>query len=353
MSHVILLGPYPPPYGGISIFNYTLFHYFNNRGMRAWAYGHANSKPNGVSEFLPKVSILATLLCKEGRRATFLDSLGYFLEYPSLKLVLTWIILKPFLKFHWIKVLHSGTLPSRFPRFSFLEKCAAILTVRFADEFIVVHNDLKVWLETTFRAKQKIWHICSLLPEYDSSDDCHLPKEVRQARASCKKLICSIGAFSPNYGFQIIAEVMEEIREETGESIGLVLIDGAFTREEAYKINTLNQREWITVLQEIPHPVLREILKKCDLFIRSTESESLGLSKIESILCGTPVVCTPVGETRGMQLFEFGNRDQMKVQIKKALFEDEKRVPASLVKTFRQEAENNLDSLESILINQP
>jgi glycosyltransferase involved in cell wall biosynthesis len=113
---------------------------------------------------------------------------------------------------------------------------------------------------------------------------------------------------------------VESIRRESGLNIGLLLIEGSFAHDEDYKSEVMQQRDWIIVLRDIPHSQVLQILKRSDVFVRGVAFESYGLSRVEALWSGAPVVATSVGETRGMLLYDFGNEEELIQQIKKALF---------------------------------
>ncbi len=89
----------------------------------------------------------------------------------------------------------------------------------------------------------------SLLPVPYSDDESPLTAEMDEAFFDAlrhARRVCSIGVFTPEYGFLHAAEAVERLRRETGEDIALVLLDGDFARDEAYREEVLRGREWIT-----------------------------------------------------------------------------------------------------------
>ncbi len=94
-----------------------------------------------------------------------------------------------------------------------------------------------------------------------------LPAQIEKSISRYDKLICSIGVFIPTYGFDHIANAVEVIRQESKTDIGLLLIDGSFASDESYKSKMLKHREWITVLENVPHGQVFQILKKSDVFV--------------------------------------------------------------------------------------
>ncbi|MBE0449095.1 MAG: glycosyltransferase family 4 protein [Actinobacteria bacterium] len=283
------------------------------------------------------------------RGDTCLDSSSFFFEYPSGRASIAWLMLKPLKRFRWVKVIHDGSLPTRYDNFGFKQKLLFKILIRFVDEFIVVSEDLHIWLRDIIRVKQKVSLIKSLLPIPPESFNAPLPVEIEQAIAHHDKVICSIGVFTPVYGFKDIAAAIESVRQESGLDIGLLLVDGSFAIDEDYKSEVLWQREWVTVVTNLPHPQVLQVLKRSDIFVRGVALESYGLSRVESLWCGTPVVATRMGETRGMLLYDYGDGEMLIQQIKEALFNPPMQNIRIWAERFECEAEDNLQAMLNIL----
>jgi len=128
-----------------------------------------------------------------------------------------------------------------------------------------------------------------------------------------------------------------------------VLLDGGFVRDESYRDQVLWERDWITVLEKVPNPEIYEILKRSDVFVRAFADESYGISRIEALWCGLPVVATRAGETRGMLLYDFGDVDQLVSQLQAALLYPVMEEPNPWAERYRREAEENLRALARVL----
>jgi len=204
---------------------------------------------------------------------------------------------------------------------------------------------LSVWLSTKINVKKKVSSIGSLLPILPDASNSSLPAQIENSISRHDKLICSIGVFIPTYGFDHIANAVEVIRQESKTNIGLLLIDGSFASDESYKSKILKHREWITVLESVPHGQVFQILKKSDVFVRGVAFESYGLSRVEALWSGTPVVATRVGETRGMLLYDFGNEKELIQQIKRAFFNSSAQDIRVWGDYFSREAGDNLTAM--------
>jgi glycogen(starch) synthase len=347
----ILLGPFPPPFGGVSIFMRALFDLSKGRGIRAWNYGRLASEENVRHIKIRRLGIVPALL-SEGFKARIIETAHFHLEYPNAILLPIWLAFKVILRFEWVKILHDGSLPSRYSGFGFVQRLLFRLAVRSVTEFVVVSEDLGNWLKNSIGVSQRISHIPSLLPVSTARLNAKIPGELQQALAgfrSCQRRIISIGAFIPSYGFKHVAQAVERIRNESGVDIGLLLIDANFARDEEFRADVLDGREWITVLEEAPHSAIYSILRESDLFVRGFQLESYGISRIEALWSGIPVIATNVGETRGMRLYEFGDIPELVRQIKESLdqpFPLEARLAAE---RFHIEAAENFDRYMKVI----
>ncbi|PYS75920.1 MAG: hypothetical protein DMF66_17580 [Acidobacteria bacterium] len=351
---VVLLGPHPPPYGGVSIYTSTLFEFLKNRGLCLWTYGDEELRGPQVRFMRDKRRELVPLVLREGRGARIADCTHFLVEYPS-ALVPLWLILKRLLRFEWIKIVHDGSLPSRHGRFNPVRRALFRLAVGGVTEFVAVGEELERWLREELRVKQKVSLVKSLLPVPHLGAEVVLPADAEAALASYLrrgKKVCSVGAFIPDYGFLHVAEAVERLRREACEDIGLLLLDGDFAADERYRAEVLRDREWIVVLKNVAHPNVFEIFRRSDAFVRAFGLESYGLSRVEAIWCGLAVVATRAGETRGMLLYDFGDVDGLTAQLKRALSGGRGREMREWAARYQQEAEENLRAITEKLFNE-
>ena len=109
------------------------------------------------------------------------------------------------------------------------------------------------------------------------------------------------------------------------------------------------ERDWITVLEKVPNAEIYPILKRSDVFVRAFAEESYGISRIEALWCGTPVIATRAGETRGMLLYDFGDVEQLVDQLQAVLLYPVREEPNPWAERYRREAEENLRRWQSYL----
>jgi len=349
---VVLFGPYPPPYGGVAIYVYLLHKHLERSQIDCELKAYRPDADLAEDAVHPVFSSVFKNFRTLTGNDVCLDSSTFFFEYLSGKAPVAWFFIKLLKRFRWIKVFHDGSLPSRYDSFQPLQKFYFKVLIRLVDEFIVVSEGLYDWLKNIIKVKQKVTLIRSLLPILPDIVDPNLQGEVEQIHAKYNKIVCSIGVFTPEYGFDQIANAVEQVRKKTGHNIGLLLIDSAFDSNgshNSYGERILQNREWIAIVRNIPHPQVLQVLRNCDVFVRGFLYESYGLSRIEAIWCDTPVIATNVGETNGMLLYEYGDEEMLTRQIQKALFESFIDDIRSWSDLYKQEAINNLQAIIKVL----
>ncbi|MDQ5836212.1 MAG: glycosyltransferase [Acidobacteriota bacterium] len=344
---VVLLGPSPPPYGGVSIYTSALFEFLKDRGLRLWTYGDEETGGPNVRFLRDKRRELVPLVWREARGARVADCTHFLFEYPS-ALVPVWVILKRLLGFEWVKIVHDGSLPSRHRGFGPARRALFRLAAGGVTEFVAVGEELERWLREEARVGAKVSLVRSLLPVPPQGFGATLPADLESSLASYlrrTKRVCSVGAFIPEYGFLHVAESVETLRRETGEEIGLLLLEGDFATDEGYRREVTGGRDWIVVLKNVARPFVFEIFRRSDAFVRAFGLESYGLSRVEAIWCGLPVVATRAGETRGMLLYDFGDVEALTAQLKRSLSGGHQQETADWAARYRQEAEENLRAI--------
>jgi glycosyltransferase involved in cell wall biosynthesis len=351
-KRIILFGPLPPPYGGVAIYMKALAAHLRGPNVRVWTYGGA--KPDDANARFIAHRRLGTLwaLIAEGRKARILDASHFHLEYPNPLLLPVWIVLKRLLGVEWYKNVLDGSLPKRYPQFGRMQRWLFHRAINAVDEFVVVSEDLRRWLKEELNVRQPMVIVPCLLPNPPNQRNAEFSRTTEkliQPYLAHSKRVCSIGVFYPSYGFKDVAESVEKLRERSGADIGLILLDGAFVRDELYREEVLRDRAWITVVEKVPNPELHEILKRSDVFVRAFADESYGISRIEAIWCGIPVVATRAGETRGMLLYDSGKLEELVKQLEVALFDTPSGENRIWAERYRQEAEENLQAMAEVL----
>jgi glycosyltransferase involved in cell wall biosynthesis len=343
---IVLMGPCPPPYGGVAIFTSGLFEFVKDSGVELWSEG-LQKTPNTRPTNYRRLGLVPLLLTR-GRRVRVIDQYHFLLEYPNPLMVPIWVALKLVLRFEWIKVVHDGSLPSRYHAFNSVRRMLFRLAVNSVDEFVTVNDNIGQFLRHEIGVSQRVRTVNALLP-IPPVEPKPLPRELESNLTPFDKVVVSTGVFIPSYGFAQVADAVETIRRESGRNIGLVLIDGAFIRDEAYRDMVLRQRDWIVVLEQVAHPQVLQIFRHSNVFVRGFRYEGYGLSRIEAIWCGIPVIAARGEESRGILIYDFEDTEALLAHLRKVLTDPDSRDIDHWAAVFQREAEENLERWKEIL----
>lgn len=356
-KRVILFGPLPPPYGGVSVLLSSLWLHLKDAKVLVWTFFGTSSADRRVTRFNHRRLGVLGALAKQGYKSRIVDFTHFHLEYPNPILLPIWLIAKSLLNFEWIKYILDGSLPERYVNFSVSQKRRFARALAAIDEFIVVSENLRAWLIDEVKVTRRITVIPCLLnipPEALNSNPAAITENLLEDFLKRQKRVCSIGTFIPSYGFEHVAIAIENLRAETNQDIGLLLLDGTFATDPEYREKVLAGREWVTVLTNIPNPEIYQILPRCDVFVRAFGAESYGISRVEAIWCGVPVIAVDVGETRGMLTYRFGDVESLTGLIRSVLSDYNKSELSSWANLFRAEADANLARfIETVRIDCP
>jgi len=349
-KNIVLLGPLPPPHGGVATYLETLYSHLKQENTTIWAYGQFEPDNKSIFKIEPTGENLLRFIKEIGMNTVVIDSSSFFIECPQKIFILKWLFLKQTVKFKWLKIIHKGSMPDLYNSFNLTNKIFARMSVRNIDHIITVNPELEDWFHNKFGPKINLNYISSLLPAQSKSENKTIPSEINHVFQDHKHVLCSIGIFSSEYGFDHTANVVEKLRNESQKNFQLILIDGGYAANTAFKEGILNNRPWIHVFKNIDNSCVSNILEKCKIFIRDVKYESFGLSRVEALWAGIPVIATNVGVTKGITTHTFGDEERMYQNIVEMLnIDDHQDMIKESVLYYQTEANNNLQNIVNLI----
>lgn len=315
MDKLWLIGSYPPPYGGVAIFVKNLHRCLAEQHVNHKMLISSSKSYEGMINLRDEIIQYGCQLIKIDAESCIIDSCNMFLEYPEINKARVWNIILKIKNWKWIKIFHDGTLPVRYKSFSYREKMMIINSVRKMYKIIVVSNELKNWLLEEIGYKGDIIVIDSILPQ--KIENKKLDGEIDKFIESYDYIVTSIGTCNKEYGFQDIVKAVE--RSQYRDRIGIILIDGSFAEKSQEYLKRADEyrkmRNVSYIGQGLDNETTISLLAQSTVFIRGVFHESYGISRVEAILAGTPVIATNVGETRGMLLYDPGDVGALKENL--------------------------------------
>ncbi|MHA1781095.1 MAG: glycosyltransferase family 4 protein [Candidatus Thorarchaeota archaeon] len=134
-----------------------------------------------------------------------------------------------------------------------------------------------------------------------------------------------VGRLSPDKGVDILLDAFKKYHKENKKTRLVLVGDGILK----YSLDNYEDGESIHWVGTVPHSHIPSILRKADAFVIPQNIGGLGMSVLEAMSCGLPVITTAVGETKRLVnanagiLIEPNNVDAV-VDAMRQISEDEK-----------------------------
>jgi glycosyltransferase involved in cell wall biosynthesis len=324
MKSVILVGPVPPPYGGMATYLSTLASCLQSAGyqvsMETTTAGQTSnlllSKFSKISRFL-EIGIRVAIAHPQVVQG-FTGSQDNFMAMGSIMWIARLTKKQVFLR------ISGGDFPGMIASAGGLKKTIIRSWLKGPHFVIAVSDAIREATINAGVAPEQVLRISSALPNPTVVKNGFIPEQVATLRKRCQPFVVSIGAFQEHYGVHLLLEAISGLRSNF-PGIGLLLImknrpdigAGPYEKKILRQIDALDLTAVVEILRDIPHSQVLEIIKQADLFVRPTLIDGDSNSIREAMMHGVPVVASRVGHRPdGIWLYEPDNLDVGGVQTK-------------------------------------
>lgn len=315
--HVLQLGPYPPPEGGVSrnmlairdklvAEGHTCSIIATTRGS-AVAADDAVFRPKKLLEFL---RLLRSINC---------DILHLHVGGDVTSRVMA-LVLACTAAGNGKKILsiHSGAFP--------LSKAAVQAKPRSFRSHIFKRYDRII---VSNEAIESVFHRYGVAPQNvrmimpyvlgEPDEDATIPEQYSRFYIEHSPVLLSVGGLEPDYDPLFQIDSMKKILAQFPNA-GLMLVgDGSMRSEVEKAVIASGYSERICVAGNVEHATTLHLIRDADVFVRTTLFDGDSISIREALFLGTPVVATDNGmRPRGVSLFEIGNIDEFTSAVRAA-----------------------------------
>jgi glycogen(starch) synthase len=350
-TRVTLFGPLPPPYGGVAVHVERLHELLLERGFdsRVLTLGSPaliDSRVRAVRPGPGRWPLSMVALASIAGRGGLVHSQTQFAADPRRLVLESLSIVARLRKLRWVETLHDQTIVTRFPDLPPGSRRLFVRAMLDATRIIAIGRSLKDFLVDVGIPEANVVVGQPLLPPRPE----RLPLPERYARffADHSPVLITIGALIPLYDITTIASAFRALLTREPRA-GLVIVVSGFASEPAYERQLWsglgNLTDSLLFLQDIPHDEVGALLQASTVLIRGAQVESFGLSRIEALFAGIPVVATDTGETRFITVYKHGNIESLIRAIETSSLTD----PDELRAAARHYSRVALASLDTIL----
>lgn len=325
--HILQLGPYPPPRGGV----WTNMEAIQDKLLEN---GHRSS----VISITKSESLRDEENVYHPRSSFDLLKLIFSLKYDvlhlhiggGLPLRVQFLILfcGLFTRGKAVLTFHSGGYPiSEEGRSVGYWTFRGFIFRRF-DQIIVVNSAMREMFEKFGINGRKIQLIYPFsLSEPKSGVD--VPKKFENFWKRLDRVLITSGLFESDYDLPLQINALADVVEKYPRT-GLVVLGSGSLREDVEElILTKHYRANILLAGDTDRDVVLHLIERADLMLRTTIFDGDAISVREALFLGTPVIATDNGmRPDGVRLIPVGDGDALEKAIEQEFENQEKPAPA-------------------------
>ena len=290
---VLLLGPYPPPHGGVQTNLVGIRSFLLKQGTPCAVINITrHRKPDADEVYYPKGPLQLMQLLSRLRYDVLHLHIGGMLTKRLLALGLIcakWPGKKSVLTFH------SGGFPSSPEGQALGPSSSAAMVLRAFDGVIGVNAQIINFLHRLGVPESRTRLISPYVFVEDEPSASSLPKPLASFFEMYDQVLVSVGLLEPEYDLSLQIRSMPQIREQF-PGAGLLLIgSGSLEASLRAQIQSSPCAKHILLAGDVPHAATMEAVRRARLMLRTTLYDGDALSVREALQIGTPVIATDNG----------------------------------------------------------
>jgi glycogen synthase len=290
---VLLLGPYPPPHGGVQTNLVAIRSWLRKQGIPCAAINITrHRKPDADEVYYPKGPAELLQLLARIRYNVIHLHLGGMLTTRVLALGLV-CSLRPGAKS--VLTFHSGGFPSTPEGQSLGPASFAAFVLRRFDGLIAVNEEIMAFFGKMGVPSRRARLISPYAFLADDPSTPSLEGPLAAFFATHHPVLISVGLLEPEYDLPLQIEAMPQLRQKFPE-LGLLLIgSGSLEDDLRTRVQADPSGQHILLAGDVPHAKTLAAVSRSRMMLRTTVYDGDAVSVREALHLGTPVIATDNG----------------------------------------------------------
>ncbi len=334
--NVLLLGPYPPPHGGVQTNLVAIRQYLLKRNIPCAVINLTRFRQASANDiyFPENVPQLLRLLAKLRYDVIHLH-FGGDLNRRLLGLSLICSLIP---RAKVVLTFHSGGYPASPQGQAAVRGSFPGFVLRRLDCLIGVNEELVSFFQKLGVPPSRTRLICPFSGSVEP-DPGPLPDRLARFQQSHQPFLVTVSGLEPEYDLPLQIEVLGSIRQ-TYPQAGLAIFGaGSLEQELRAKIQSKSYAEHILLYGDLPHGATLRAVAESDVFLRTTWYDGDAISVREALQLGTPVIASDNGmRPAGVHLIPPANAEALRDAILRVLAQPVARYP-------REQDESNLEAV--------
>ena len=332
---VLIVGSYPPPFGGQSVHIQNLHAYlraggFTVNGLNTGA--RKDLQEEGIASVRSSRELLGALLSRKETRLVHVHVSG-IRDFGKLLPVCLASFVR---RFKVVVTLHSGNIEAAMQNPKPWERLLLKAVLTRVDRVICVNNTIRRVL-SRWKEEDRL----SVIPAFSFAPrEGRASEELHDFIGAHDPLIVCVGFCEPVYGFDLAIRSVSEL-SKTHHHIGLIIMGDGSTEDRYTPMIQENRLEGhIALCGNLPHDVCLSVIGRASLFLRPTLYDGDAISVREALAMNVPVVASSTEfRPAGVEVFKNGDLEDMLRKITGCLKKNGNR---------RRGVESDLRNLEEI-----
>jgi len=317
---VLLVGPYPPPYGGISATIHDIRQFLlTQQSVEVQVLNIGEGRAIPSEHYVASRGLLElfrTLVhFVQKQYLVHLETNGH--NEKSWLMAFLCAVVGIVNGRKTIIAFGSGMLPEYLKHCAMFHRLVARVTVMVAGCLICRNDEMVAALKAVGCAPQKIMVVPGFVGFIEQSPHA-LPDEVVKFLREHDPVLGAAVTASPEYGIPLALKALNGIRHVYGQ-VGLVLF-GVGHEVEASFPDLVPVREHVLFAGALPPSVARGVISQLSIFLRPTYFDGDSVSVREALALGIPVVASATGmRPASVVTFRVGDSDDFREKVLQVL----------------------------------
>jgi glycogen synthase len=314
---LLLVGPYPPPHGGVSVHVYEAARQLRQAGVECRILNVDRRAPESAAYIrIGGPGQLLVRMIQHARRGWTLHVHTNGHNRPSWIVALIGALAGRFAP-SCLLTLHSGMAPDHL-RASRLNRLLARSTCSLYRRVVAVSPAVRDALVEAGVAPSRIEVEPAFLFAPPAPADWAAVR--RRLAPGADPLLVTALFFRPEYGFDVLVDALSILRRRHPAAACLVLGSGEQQAAAEDLLRKKHLQHAIILAGNMDHDQALGLISQADVFVRPTLTDGDAISVREALALGVPVAASNVGtRPEGVVLFEAGNAAALAGAVETAL----------------------------------
>jgi glycosyltransferase involved in cell wall biosynthesis len=306
---LLLIGPFPPPHGGISVHVAEAKKQLDRAGIDSRVLNMNRTAPQSEEYICLRsgTQLLRVLLAHVRQGWTLhLHTNGHNDRSWLIALACGLIgRLAP----ACLLTVHSGMAPAYLGKASIWRRLLASIACRLHNRVITVNRQIWCSIASLGLPPDSLEVIPAYFPiSYSAA----LPATFADLRKQSTPLISTVLFHRPEYDVDLLIHALSRLRNRYPNARCLIMGGGEQQQEAERLIREEGMEEHVKLLGDVPHDSCLALIAASDLFVRATREDGDSISVREALSLGVPAVVSNVGHRPpGAILFRAGDLDDL------------------------------------------